>query len=35
MTERELLHDLLYYRVKDYEVQKRQDPGELRRAARS
>lgn len=27
MTARELLHDLLYYRVKDYEVQKRRDPG--------
>ena len=27
MTEMELLHDLLYYRVKDYEVQKRRDPG--------
>ena len=27
MTEKELLADLLYYRVKDYEVQKRRDPG--------
>lgn len=27
MTEKKLLADLLYYRVKDYEVQKRRDPG--------
>lgn len=27
MTEMELLQDLLYYRVKDYEIQKRRDPG--------
>lgn len=27
MTEKELLADLLYYRVKDYEVQKRRDSG--------
>lgn len=27
MTEKELLADLLYYRVKDYEVQKRHDSG--------
>ena len=27
MSEEALLHDLLYYRVKDYEVQKRRDSG--------
>ena len=27
MIEMELLQDLLYYRVKDYEIQKRRDPG--------
>ena len=27
MTEKELLADLLYYRVKDYEIQKQRDPG--------
>ena len=30
MTEMELLQDLLYYRVKDYEIQKRRDPGKYR-----